>query len=186
MKNLLFLICFITFFQNALFAHCDSMDGPVIKDARAALESKNVAPALKWVKKQDENRVTMAFNTALAERAKSPQVKQRAEMKFFETLVAYHRLSEGMKFTGVLKPAGSAEPVLIDADKALESGAPEVIENEISARVVKGLRQRFDEALEKRKHMNESVQAGREYVKAYIEYSHYVEHINQMVTSSHR
>jgi hypothetical protein len=30
-----------------VFAHCDSMDGPVIKDAQRALETNDVTPVLK-------------------------------------------------------------------------------------------------------------------------------------------
>jgi hypothetical protein len=33
------------------FAHCDTLDGPVIKDAQAALKKGDVTPVLKWVKK---------------------------------------------------------------------------------------------------------------------------------------
>lgn len=33
--------------SNAAMAHCDSMDGPVVKDAQRALAEKNITPALK-------------------------------------------------------------------------------------------------------------------------------------------
>ena len=35
-------------------AHCDTLDGPVIQDARKALEAKDVTPVLKWVREKDE------------------------------------------------------------------------------------------------------------------------------------
>ena len=31
-------------------AHCDTVDGPVVKDARAAFEARDVTPVLKWVR----------------------------------------------------------------------------------------------------------------------------------------
>jgi len=33
-------------------AHCDTLDGPVVTTAKAALEKKDVTPVLKWVKKK--------------------------------------------------------------------------------------------------------------------------------------
>lgn len=41
----------IPFLIPIVFAHCDTMDGPVIADARQALEKADVTPVLKWVKK---------------------------------------------------------------------------------------------------------------------------------------
>jgi hypothetical protein len=34
--------------SNPVMAHCDSMDGPVVKDAQRALAGKTVDPVLKW------------------------------------------------------------------------------------------------------------------------------------------
>lgn len=34
---------------TSVLAHCDTMDGPTIKDAQTALATKNVAYILKWV-----------------------------------------------------------------------------------------------------------------------------------------
>ena len=30
-------------------SHCDTVEGPVVRDARTALETRDVAPVLKWV-----------------------------------------------------------------------------------------------------------------------------------------
>jgi len=38
-----------------------------------------------------------------------------------------------------------------------------------------GIRQRFGEAREKKEHAEHNVEAGREFVAAYVEYVHYVE-----------
>jgi hypothetical protein len=40
------------------------------------------------------------------------------------------------------------------------------------------MRQRFSRVLETKKHINESVDAGREYVEAYVEFVHYVERLH--------
>ena len=105
-------------------AHCDTLDGPVIKDARTALEKEDITPVLKWVQKKDETQLQKAFKQALAAAKKGTKDKEESEHRFFETLVKVHRASEGAPFTG-LKPAGEVEPVIVAADTALVSGSAE-------------------------------------------------------------
>jgi len=52
-----------------------------------------------------------------------------------------------------------------------------------TAQAVEGIRRRFALAAEKRKHAEESVEAGREFVQAYVEYVHYVERLHADATS---
>lgn len=47
-------------------AHCDTLDGPVIATARAALEKGEGTPVLKWVKKDAEAEIRAAFQKTLA------------------------------------------------------------------------------------------------------------------------
>lgn len=89
------------FGQGKAFAHCDTLDGLVIQDARIALEKGDVTPALKWVKKDAEPEIRSAFDKALTERKSN---KDTADMKLFETLASVHRAGEGASFTG-LKPS---------------------------------------------------------------------------------
>ena len=159
-------------------AHCDTMDGPVVKDAQAALEKRDVTPALKWVKKDAEPEIRSAFQTALSERVKGLEAKEAADKKFFETLIRVHRAGEGAPFTG-LKPAGSVEPIIAIADQALGTGSVDTLASEISEHIVGGIKERFENAFRKRKLKDESVEAGREYVEAYVEYVHYVEGIHK-------
>lgn len=156
------------------FAHCDTLDGPVVQDARTALSAKDVTPVLKWVQAKDEKAVKAAFKTALASQGKPQQ--QAAEQKFFSSLVRIHRAGEGAPFTG-LKPAGSVEPVIAQADKSLQDGSPETLITMVNERVGKGIRERYDQVAEAYKHKDESVQKGREFVAAYVEYTHYVERL---------
>ncbi|WP_299412786.1 DUF6448 family protein [uncultured Dialister sp.] len=46
-------------------AHCDTMDGPTVKDALKAMETDNVNYALKWVQPRYEGEVTRAFNLSM-------------------------------------------------------------------------------------------------------------------------
>ncbi|MBP1751266.1 MAG: hypothetical protein H6Q57_102 [Geobacteraceae bacterium] len=165
-------------------AHCDTLDGPVIQDARKALDAKDVTPVLKWVRSKDEKSVKVAFNKALAARGKKQQ--KTAETNFFETLVKIHRAGEGAPFTG-LKAAGTVEPVIAEADKSLAAGSAEAVVKLVTDAVGQGIRQRYEKAAETYKHKDESVQKGREFVAAYIEYTHYVErlHIDASSATGH-
>lgn len=162
---------------DPVIAHCDTLDGPVIEDARFALEKGNVTPVLKWVKSDAEPEIRTAFDQALIER-KSDQVA--ADMKFFETLVRIHRAGEGVPFSG-LKPSGAVDPIIAKADKALEIGSDTDLTEEMSKYLTDGVNERFTDASELKKHKDESVEAGRKYVEAYVEYVHYVEGIHDRI-----
>ena len=156
-------------------AHCDTLDGPVVADAQAALAKGEVTPVLKWVRPQDEQEVRNAFAQTLAVRLLSPEARALADRYFFETLVRVHRAGEGAPYTG-LKPAGSPpEPGVAEADRALATGNVTPLVAEVTEAVHHGIAERFARVQELKKHANHSVAAGRAYVAAYVEYVHYVE-----------
>jgi hypothetical protein len=160
-------------------AHCDTLDGPVIQDARKALDAKDVTPILKWVKQKDEKTVRAAFAKALS--AKDKKNAEIAEMHFFATLVKIHRAGEGAPFNG-LKPAGEVEPAIAEADKALASGSSDALVKMVTDDVADGIRKRYKHAAATYKHKDESVEQGREFVEAYVEYTHYVERLHLNAT----
>ena len=164
------------FLPRAAGAHCDTMDGPVVAAAKVALEKGEVTPVLKWVQKDQEGEIRAAFQQTVVVRSKGPEAKELADRYFFETLVRLHRAGEGAPYTG-LKPAGEVEPGIAAADKAMESGSADALVREVTGRVADGIRERFAHAVEKKKHVDESVEAGREFVEAYVEYVHYVERL---------
>ncbi|MHC4228903.1 MAG: DUF6448 family protein, partial [Planctomycetota bacterium] len=155
-------------------------DGPVIKEAQLALEKGDVTPLLKWVTKEHENDIRNAFAQTLAVRTKGEDARELADRFFFETLVRVHRAGEGAPYTG-LKPAGTIAPAVAAADKALPAGSVDKLSAEIGNAVRDGIRKRFAEVAEKKKHANDSVEAGRVFVQAYVEYVHFVEGIHNMV-----
>ena len=159
-------------------AHCDSLDGPVISTARTALEKQDVAPVLKWVKKEHEREIRQAFQKTVAVRTKSEEAKDLVDMYFFETLVRIHRAGEGAPYTG-LKPAGTQEPGVRASDMALESGSADALVKELTADVSSGLRRRFERTLKRKKHADESVEAGREFVESYVEFVHYAQRLHE-------
>ncbi len=174
----------IATFSETAFAHCDTLDGPVVSAARQALQSGDVTPVLKWVKAADEPQIRAAFAQTLKVRASGPEARQLADTWFFETLVRVHRSGEGEPFTG-LKPAGAeVEPGILLADKALESGSDTELVRQVTAGMGESLRRRFARVQESSKHAEESLEAGRRYVAAYVNYIHYVERVHQLLAGT--
>ncbi len=158
-------------------AHCDTLDGPVVKSARAALAKKDVTPALRWVRSQDEPEIRAAFDRTLRVRAMGPEAEKMADQWFFETLVRIHRTGEGAPYLG-LQPAGSVEPGIALADQAIEKGSADALVKELTAAVAGGIRTRFDETAAAARRADASVQDGRAFVAAYVELIHYVERLH--------
>jgi len=161
---------------NAL-AHCDTLDGPVVNLARQALAKGDVKIVLPWVAAEKEGEIRKAFDLSMAVRGKGEKEKELADMYFFETLVRVHREGEGAPYTG-LKPAGlDPGPAIPAAEKALESGDPGPMLKMINEKVHQGIHKHYVEAIERKAHAGESVEAGRAYVNAYVPYLHFVERI---------
>lgn len=168
---------------NRGFAHCDGLDGPVVKAAQKALETGNANLVLIWVQKKDEGEVKMAFQKTLAVRKLNPQAKELADMYFFETLVRIHRAGEGEPYTG-LKPAGrDLGPAIPAADKALESGKLEPLLKTLNETVQTEVREKFKAVAAKKKFKPDDVDAGREYIEAYVLFLGYVERIYEAAKS---
>jgi len=165
------------------FAHCDTLDGPVVATARVALENGDITPLLKWVQQDDEMEIKKAFNKTLAVRKLDAEARELADMYFFETLVRIHRAGEGAPYTG-LKPGEAIDPAVALADKALESGNVDKLVNVLTNAMANGIRERFDTALEKQKHADESVAEGREFVESYVVFTHYVEGLHGLIKGS--
>ena len=56
------------FWVRSGLAHCDGLDGPVVKAAQRALETRNPALVLIWVQEKDEREIRIAFEQTLAVR----------------------------------------------------------------------------------------------------------------------
>lgn len=169
-------------FPAISWAHCDTLDGPVVADAKAALEKRDVTPVLKWVKTENEDEIKTIFKKALAARSSGKEAKEIADLYFFETLVRLHRAGEGAAFTG-LKPTGRIEPPVAAADQAIEVGSIDELAQEIGKAAEKAVRDRFGRLMTAKKRKDESVDAGREYVAAYVEYVHFVEALHDTISA---
>lgn len=165
-------------------AHCDTMDGPVVKAARQALEKEDVNRVLIWVKSADEPAIREAFKRTLVVRKLGPEAKDLADRWFFETLVRLHRTGEGAPYTG-LKPAGQdLGPAIPAADKALESGNLAPLTGLLTEAARTRLNECFKEALSAKKYAPGDVAAGRRYVESYVAFIHRAEAIWQAATLS--
>jgi len=177
------LVILSAFTPHPARAHCDTLDGPVVLDAKAALQKGEVTPVLKWVRADDEGEIRQAFAKTLKVRGLGDDARDLADRHFFETVVRIHRTGEGVAYTG-LKPAGQVDPGIAAADKALENGSADRLATEIGERVAAGLRKRFARVVAAKRHADESVEAGRAYVTAYVEYVHYVEAVHGLASAS--
>jgi hypothetical protein len=162
-------------------AHCDSMDGPVVKAAGEALATGEVERVLLWVRRHDEGEIRDAFARTLEVRALGGTAEEMADRWFFETLVRVHREGEGAPYTG-LKPAGYEIPAGIAmADRALEDGSADEVAARIAAHLEGAIRERFEAANTLRSHGPTDVEAGRRYVHAYVQYIHLVEEVVELL-----
>ncbi len=162
-------------------AHCDTLDGPVAIEAIQALETGDITPILKWVMREHEGELKDTFNKTLAVRSTSKEVQEIADRYFLETLIRVHREGEGAPYTG-LKPAGTIEPSVAAADEAIENGSVKAHAGKIGNATEKAIQDRFDKLMEAKKHKDDSVEAGREYVEAYVVYVHFVEGLHNTIS----
>ncbi|MDO8107126.1 DUF6448 family protein [Isoptericola sp. b441] len=156
-------------------AHCDTADGPLVKDGTRALLTGNINHALKWIPVRDEDELRGVFDRAQRVRGAAGEATSLADQLFLETLARIHRVAEGAGFTGI-KPSGTEVPAVVRAaDAALESGTdadllallPEERRAELDRRfLAAGALADFDV---------DDVEAGRRYLDAYVSFVGYAE-----------
>ncbi|SHE66900.1 hypothetical protein SAMN04487965_0394 [Microbulbifer donghaiensis] len=165
-------------------AHCDALDGPVVTLAKKALDTGNVNLVLPWVPKNDEPEIRRAFDHTLSVRKLGPRAMSLADTFFFETLVRVHRGSEGAPYTGLKAAGRDLGPAIPAADKALDSGSKEAVEELLTDTIRKGLHEHFHTAMTHKDFDPDDVVAGRRHVQAYVAYVHYVEGLWEAATKS--
>jgi hypothetical protein len=166
-------------------AHCDTMDGPVVAAAAAALRAGDIVPVLAWIKPEHENDVRSAFLKTLEVRKQGGLAKEVADAYFFETVVRLHRMGEGEPYTGI-KPAGTPlHPAVASAERALSTGSANQLRTELNEKLSAAVAEKFNRVMEARRHQQESVEAGRAYVAAYVEFMHFVEQMYDRSSGVH-
>jgi len=178
-----FLILFIALFANSnnLFAHCDHVDGPVVQDARIAIEQSDLTPVLKWINAEDEAELQDVFQKTMRVREVGGETAEIADRLFFETLVRLHRASENAPYTG-LKPAGTPVAGYVTlSDEALDTGSADELIGHLQEALEHVISEKFEETYSKKQRMDESVDAGRQYVHDYVEFVHHVKYIVESI-----
>ena len=184
---MLLLASSIFIFTNTASAHCDSYDGPVIKDAEKALEANNVNLVLKWVSKEQEKEIIPLFQKTYELRNGDKEVYEIVKKHFFETLVRLHRETEGAPYTG-LKSAGTTKQIIKMTDNALDENSVDDFLQKLNNHIDNVVREKFNKVSELNKVKDNSVEKGREFVAAYVDYTHTVEAIHDIIehgTGSH-
>jgi hypothetical protein len=171
----LLIITFLILLSNAAFAHCDTMDGPLIRDARFAIKQNNVNIVLKWVRQEDEAEIKNAFSLTMKVMDLSPYARELAEKYFFETLVRIHRSGEGVPFTGV-KPSGTPiDEKILAADRSIEVGNLTPLKDMVPKDKLPELTERFAKVMSLKNFDVNYVESGREYIEAYVQFFKFAE-----------
>ena len=148
--------------------HCDALDGPVVRAARAAFEHEDVDLALPYVHEEGEAEVRHVFELATKARMQGVEAREVADRYFFETLVRVHRAGEGAPFTG-LKPAGlDVGPVIPLAERAIETGDVDQLADFLSTAARDEVVARFAEVVESGAHAGEGMAEARRHVTAML------------------
>ena len=157
--------------------HCDSLDGPVVAAARAALDAADVALVLPFVQPDGEAEVRGMFDTVMPVRGLDPGAREVADRLFYETVVRIHRAGEGAPYTG-LKPAGlSVGPVIPLAERAVETGSTDEVGTFLSATLRNELERRLERVNTLKTTRNRSIDDGRQYVEAMLGFEVYTDHV---------
>lgn len=174
-RAIFFIVPILMLKANVTFAHCDTMDGPVVRDARLAFENNNVNYVLKWVGRQDEAEVQEAFALTMKVRKLGPDAQTLADRWFFETLVRLHRSGEGVPYTGV-KPSGTpVDERILAADRSIDLGDLSPLKGLVAEEKLPELGERFKRVISLKDFNINDMEAGREYIEAYVQFFKFAE-----------
>ncbi|MCC6496166.1 MAG: hypothetical protein IT193_07885 [Propionibacteriaceae bacterium] len=156
-------------------AHCDTAEGPAVKDGLKALEEGNVNYALKWIPVDGEAELRGVYEKALMVRTLGVEAAELADRLFLETLVRIHRMGEGVGFTGIQPVGTQIDPVVTAADEAIAVGSDADLAPMVPQERRAELDKRFRAALAIRDFNVDDVAAGRRYIAAYVSFFKYAE-----------
>ncbi len=180
MLSMIFVSLLLFLASTPAFAHCDSYDGPVIKDAIKALETNDVKLVFKWITPDQEAEITGLFNKVYGLKNGDREIYSIVEKHFFETLVRLHRETEGAPYTG-LKPAGTTKQIIVMSDKAIENDDIDKLLAQLNNHIGSVIREKYHKVATLNKVKDNSAEEGRAYVKAYVDYTHSLEALHDIL-----
>ncbi len=184
LQRSLFVLSLIAIFSllgmQPASAHCDSFDGPALVDAASALETNNVELIKKWILPDDEAVVVPLFHKTMSLKDGDAELYEIVRTHFYETFVRLHREMEGASFTG-LKPAGTTAHITIMSDKAIKTGDFNGLLAALNRHVNAQLTEKYEKVAALYPVKDRSVEEGRRYVAAYVDYTHAVEAVHDIL-----
>jgi hypothetical protein len=172
--SILFLVLVLIIPQNTL-GHCDSVEGPVVLAAKRSLQTGNLNHALIWVSEEDEVEIQNMFEKVNKVRNHNEEVKSLADLYFFETVVRVHRMGEGVGYTGLKNESFKPEEGIEAADIAIENNSVENILAHLDETEHAKVKHYFEDLQAKRNYHIYDIKSGKEYVKSYVHFIHYIE-----------
>lgn len=158
----------LTLMPQKASAHCDTMDGPAVKDGRIALETGNINYAYKWIFAEYEEELKEIFDLSLKVRTLGADAQEVADRWFLENFVRIHRAGEGASYDG-LKPSGAnVDPIVVAADESIELGNMSPLKGLVTEEEYHALEEKFNKAIALKDFDVNDVEASRAYVEAYV------------------
>ena len=149
-------------------AHCDTMDGPAVKDGKVALETGNINYAYKWIFAEYEAELKEIYDLSRKVRTLGAEAREVADRWFLENFVRIHRAGEGAPYDG-LKPAGTVlDPKVVAADESIALGNMSPMKGLVTDEEYHALEEKFNQAMAIKDFDINDVKAARAYVMAYV------------------
>lgn len=180
--SVLFVTAMLFFVSMPASAHCDSYDGPVIKDAVKAIETNNVNLVFKWITQEQEAEIKNLFDKTYSLKKGDKEIYSIVEKHFLETLVRLHRETEGAPYTG-LKPAGTTKQIIVLSDNAIENKDIDDLLGKLNNHIGTVIKEKYHKVETLNKVKNNSVEEGRAYVEAYVDYTHSLEAVHDILAN---
>jgi len=175
--SVLIFFFFLLSFSNS-HAHCDSVNGPVVMAAKKTLETGNLNYVFIWINPEDEKEITDLYEKIMKVRDLNGDVRVLVDTYFYETVVRVHRMSEGVGYTGLKFEDFDPSEGIKAADKAIEMNSVDKLLVHLSDEVqTERVNHYFTDLQSKRNFDIDDVNAGREYVAAYVHFIHFVKEL---------
>jgi hypothetical protein len=129
---------------------------------------------------QQEQEIVYLFNKTNSLKSGDKEVYDIVKKHFFETLVRLHRETEGAPYTG-LKPAGQTKKIIQLSDQTIVDNNIDDLLIKLNKHIEKVIREKYKKVAVLSRTKNISIENGREYVSAYVDYTHTLEALHDIL-----